>query len=44
VEADQKDTETWNGSSWTEVGDLNTGRRSLSGSGDSSNALAMEEV
>jgi hypothetical protein len=33
--------ETWNGSSWTEVGDLNTGRRELAGGGTSStNAIA----
>ena len=25
-------TETWNGSSWTEVNDLNTGRHNLTGS------------
>jgi len=35
-------TETWNGSSWTEVSDLNTGRQDLGGSGSSTpNALAI---
>ncbi len=34
--------ETWNGSSWTEVADLNSGRRALGGAGDSiSSALAF---
>ena len=33
--------ETWNGTSWTETGDLNTGRRELAGGGISSdNAIA----
>ena len=30
----------WNGTSWTEVGDLNTARRSLAGTGTSTLALA----
>ena len=33
-------TETWNGSSWTEVGDLNTARRAIGGIGISTAALA----
>ena len=34
--------ETWNGSSWTEVADMNSGRRALGGAGDSiSSALAF---
>ena len=34
--------ETWNGSTWTEVGDLNTARHSfLGGSGTTTSALAM---
>ncbi len=36
------ETETWNGSSWTEVGDLNTARDLLAGSGASNtSALAF---
>ena len=38
------EAELWNGSSWTEVADLNTARRGSSGSGDSSSALAMGGV
>jgi hypothetical protein len=35
-------TESWNGTSWTEVNDLNTARRALAGSKDSStSALAF---
>ena len=34
------DTELWNGSSWTEVADLNTARRQISGMGISTAALA----
>ena len=33
--------ESWNGSSWTEVGDLNTARRSFVGSGTSTSSLAF---
>ena len=34
-------TETWNGSAWTEVGDLNTARSNTGGAGvDSTSALA----
>ena len=32
-------TESWNGSSWTEVNDLNTGRDYLAGTGTSTSAL-----
>jgi hypothetical protein len=31
-------TETWNGTSWTEVADLNTARTSLGGGGASSSS------
>ena len=34
-------TEVWNGSSWTEVNDLNTARRLLAGSGTQAAALAF---
>ena len=34
-------TETWNGSSWTETSDLNTARRQLWGAGTNTNALAF---
>ena len=34
-------TELWNGSNWTEVNDLNTGRTSLAGSGSYTSALAI---
>ena len=35
-------TETWNGTNWTEVNDMNTARRELSGAGSSNtNALAI---
>ena len=34
-------TEQFNGSSWTEVGDLNTGRNSLGGAGTSTSALGF---
>ena len=33
------ETESWNGSAWTEVGDLNTGRRYVAGVGPSTAAL-----
>jgi hypothetical protein len=34
-------TETWNGTSWTEVNDLNTARYFISGAGsDNTNAIA----
>ena len=32
-------TESWNGSSWTEVGDLNSGRQNMTGSGTTPAAL-----
>ena len=42
VPADQAKTESWNGSSWTEVNDLNLARRRLSGAGaDNTSALAI---
>jgi hypothetical protein len=31
-------TETWNGTNWTETGDLNTARRQLAGCGDTNTA------
>ena len=34
-------TESWNGSAWTEVNDLNTARVALAGSGSSTAALAI---
>ena len=34
-------TESWNGTSWTEVNDLNTARYVLGGSGSSTSALAF---
>ena len=34
-------TETWNGTNWTETGDLNTARRSLAGAGTQTTALAF---
>jgi hypothetical protein len=34
-------TEIWNGTSWTEVNNLNTGREGLAGAGFSSSALAI---
>ena len=34
-------TELWNGSSWTEVNDLNTGRYSFEGAGTSYDAVIM---
>ena len=33
--------EKWNGTSWTEVGDLNTGRRSLGAAGTNAAAVAF---
>ena len=33
--------EEWNGSSWTEVGDLNTGRREMGGAGTTPATLAF---
>ena len=33
-------TELWNGTSWTEVGDMGTGRQSCSGAGSTTSALA----
>ena len=33
--------ESWNGSAWTEVGDLNTGRHQLSGAGSNTAGLAF---
>ena len=36
----QKQTESWNGSAWTEVNDLNTGRPSVSGSGSYTSAIS----
>ena len=35
------ETQTYNGSSWTEVNDLNTGRRLLGGAGTYTSAIAM---
>ena len=35
----QLKTETWNGSSWTEVNDLNTGRQTTGGFGTSTALL-----
>ena len=35
------DTETWNGSNWTDVADLNTTRTNLSGAGTNTAALAV---
>ena len=35
------ETESWNGSAWTEVGDLNTGRRYVAGIGPSTAAFLM---
>ena len=37
----QAQTESWNGSNWTEVNDLNTGRFGLGSAGTSTNALAI---
>jgi hypothetical protein len=34
-------TESWNGTSWTELNDLNTARRILTGAGTSTAALAF---
>ena len=34
-------TENWNGTSWTEVNDLNTARQNLGGSGQGTNTLAL---
>ena len=34
-------TELWDGSSWTEVSDLSTGRHSLAGAGAATSALAF---
>ena len=34
-------TESWNGSSWTETGDLNTGRYQVAGSGTTTAGLAF---
>jgi hypothetical protein len=34
-------TETWNGTSWTEVNDLNTARRIFGGAGTNTAALAF---
>jgi len=34
-------TESWNGSAWTEVNDLNTGRANIAGSGLQTAALAF---
>ena len=34
-------TETWNGTSWTEVNELNTGREQLAGAGFTTSALAI---
>jgi hypothetical protein len=34
-------TESWNGTSWTELNDLNTARRLLGGSGTNTAALAF---
>jgi len=33
--------ETWNGTSWTEVGDLNTGRQATAGSGTQTTAMCI---
>ena len=33
-------TEEWNGSNWTEVGDLNVGRQFFAGAGTTTNAIA----
>ena len=35
------ETESWNGTNWTETGDLNTARRSLAGAGTQTAALAF---
>ncbi len=35
------ETETYDGSTWTEVGDLNTARRSSNGAGTQTAALAF---
>ena len=34
-------TETWNGTNWTEVNDLNTARYSLAGAGTATSALGF---
>jgi hypothetical protein len=34
-------TESWNGTSWTELNDLNTARRNLGGCGTNTAALAF---
>jgi hypothetical protein len=34
-------TETWDGTAWTEVSDVNTGRWAFGGSGTQSDALAI---
>ena len=34
-------TETWNGTNWTEVNDLNTGRTNISGNGTTTSALGF---
>ena len=40
VPARHRETELWNGTNWTEVNDLNTGRQRLGGIGVSTAALA----
>jgi hypothetical protein len=35
------ETESWNGTSWTEVNDLNTARWNLAGAGINTSALAF---
>jgi hypothetical protein len=34
-------TESWNGTSWTEVNDLNTARRNLGGAGNKHSSLGF---
>ena len=34
-------TESWNGTNWTEIADLNTGRSTLGGTGTQPSALAF---
>ena len=38
---DTVSNESWNGTSWTEVGDLNTARRDLPGAGTQTSAIAI---
>ena len=37
----KNETEVWNGTAWTEVNNLNTARRALSGGGTATSALAF---